>query len=194
MVEPRRVGGMGRRPTGGPRNGPRHLLDSNIDWGQDLFYLEDWCERTPKCGRSRVAYYGDLSIGPFEDRVAGIRRSARIKSNRRQTDPAELAPLPGWYALSVNEIYSRDRQYRYFLNFGPVAMAGYSIYIYHITLDEANRVRRELGLPELSSARRQGQRRRREREKERRGEREKGSDLRFEISGAERRQEAFDAA
>ena len=29
-------------------------------------------------------------------------------------------------------------------------MAGYSIYIYHITLDEANRVRRELGLPELS--------------------------------------------
>ena len=28
-------------------------------------------------------------------------------------------------------------------------MAGYSIYIYHITLDDANRVRRELGLPEL---------------------------------------------
>ena len=28
----------------GPRNGPRHLLDSNIDWGQDLFYLEDWYE------------------------------------------------------------------------------------------------------------------------------------------------------
>jgi hypothetical protein len=29
-------------------------------------------------------------------------------------------------------------------------MAGYSIYIYHITLEEANRVRRELGLAELS--------------------------------------------
>ena len=28
-------------------------------------------------------------------------------------------------------------------------MAGYSIYIYQITLDEANRVRRERGLPEL---------------------------------------------
>ncbi len=28
-------------------------------------------------------------------------------------------------------------------------MAGYSIYIYHITTDEANRVRKELGLPEL---------------------------------------------
>ncbi len=52
----------------------------------------------------------------------------------------------------MNNIYSRDRQYRYFLNFEPVAMAGYSIYIYHITLDEANQVRRELGLKELASS------------------------------------------
>ena len=29
-------------------------------------------------------------------------------------------------------------------------MAGYSIYIYHVTLDEANRVRRKLGLSELT--------------------------------------------
>ena len=28
-------------------------------------------------------------------------------------------------------------------------MAGYSIRIYHITLEEANRVRREMGLPKL---------------------------------------------
>jgi hypothetical protein len=28
-------------------------------------------------------------------------------------------------------------------------MAGYSIYVYHIMLDKANQVRRELGLPEL---------------------------------------------
>jgi hypothetical protein len=28
-------------------------------------------------------------------------------------------------------------------------MAGYSICIYHITLEDANRVRRELGLPEF---------------------------------------------
>jgi hypothetical protein len=29
-------------------------------------------------------------------------------------------------------------------------MAGYSIYIYHITLEDANRVRRDLGLPDLT--------------------------------------------
>ena len=37
-----------------------------------------------------------------------------------------------------------------FLNFQPVAMAGYSIYIYHITLADANRERRQMGLPELT--------------------------------------------
>ena len=50
----------------------------------------------------------------------------------------------------MTEIYGQTQQYRYFLNFRPVAMAGYSIYIYHITLDDANGVRREMGLPELA--------------------------------------------
>ena len=58
-------------------------------------------------------------------------------------------PLPGWYALSVNEIFAQSKQYGHFQRFKPVAMAGYSIYIYHITPDEANRVRREIGLAEL---------------------------------------------
>ncbi|MCX7428749.1 MAG: hypothetical protein NTW96_24375 [Planctomycetia bacterium] len=40
--------------------------------------------------------------------------------------------------------------YRWFVDFEPVGSAGYSIYIYHITLDDANRMRRELGLPELT--------------------------------------------
>ena len=44
----------------------------------------------------------------------------------------EFVPPPGWYGLSVNYIYGRDRRYRYFLKYKPTAMAGYSIYIYHI--------------------------------------------------------------
>lgn len=67
-----------------------------------------------------------------------------------RTEVAHMgAALPGWYAVSVNEVFWRSRQYRYFLRFEPVAMAGYSIYIYHITVDDANRVRREVGLPEV---------------------------------------------
>lgn len=28
--------------AGGPENGYRHLLGSNVDWGQDLYYLQEW--------------------------------------------------------------------------------------------------------------------------------------------------------
>ena len=48
--------------TAGPRNGPRHLLDSNIDWGQDLFYLKDWLDEShPEAKLDRVAYLEFLS-------------------------------------------------------------------------------------------------------------------------------------
>jgi hypothetical protein len=63
--------------------------------------------------------------------------------------PPANDPQPGWYALSVNHLYDREKQYRYFLNFEPVATAGYSMYIYHITRKDANRVRREMGLQDL---------------------------------------------
>ncbi|MDR1957657.1 MAG: hypothetical protein LBQ54_01180 [Planctomycetaceae bacterium] len=119
----------------GPRNGPRHLLDSNIDWGQDLFNLERWCKTHPEIDEMRVAYWGSYPLELTEVPSKGM--------------PLSNDPQPGWYALSVNYLYDREKQYRYFLNFEPVDTAGYSICIYHITLEEANRVRRETGLPEI---------------------------------------------
>jgi len=136
----------------GPRNGPRHLLDSNIDWGQDLFYLEDWYASHPEARPIRVAYYGSYPLEKSKIESAGLPPvGANHDHVDGNTDTSTFGPLPGWYALSVNEIYGQSQQYRYFLNFRPLAMAGYSIYIYHITIDEANRVRKELGLKELKA-------------------------------------------
>lgn len=39
--------------VGGPANGPRHLLGSNVDWGQDLRYLAERCKR--QIGRANYA-------------------------------------------------------------------------------------------------------------------------------------------
>jgi hypothetical protein len=123
--------------VGGPKNGHAHLggvaVDSNIDWGQDLLYLKRWLDNHPEAKRLHLAFNSSYDAG-----IAGIEYTL---------PPTE--PQLGWHALSVNKIRSRSREYEYFLRFEPVAMAGYSIYIYHITLDEANRVRRELGLPQL---------------------------------------------
>ena len=110
----------------GSRNGARHLLDSNIDWGQDLFYLEKWYQKHPEAKNIKVAYWGSYPLN-----------LTKIPSNEM---PPANNPQPGWYALSVNYIYNREKQYRYFLNFEPVATAGYSIYIYHITQDDINKL------------------------------------------------------
>jgi len=142
--------------AGGPRGGGEHLLDSNIDWGQDLLYLKRWLDKHPEALPSEAACYGACAPG-----FAGIRHvppPPRPDAGRRGPQSAdELGPQPGWYAVSVNNIRSHDRKYAYFLRFEPTAMAGYSIYIYHITLAEANRVRQELGLPELAEGWRSSQ-------------------------------------
>jgi hypothetical protein len=64
-------------------------------------------------------------------------------------------PQPGWYAVSVNAalgmaFYCRNPEgglihyppgaFRYFQEFTPIAKAGYSIFIYHITPSEADAV------------------------------------------------------
>ena len=52
----------------------------------------------------------------------------------------------GWLGQPV---WLRQCRARYFKQFEPVDMIGYSIYIYHITPEEANRARREMGLSEI---------------------------------------------
>jgi hypothetical protein len=134
--------------AGGPIGGHRYLLDANIDWGQDLLYLKRWVNEHPEAKPLHMAHeyfatpemFGITTCwspsGPVSNPSPGVR------------PPENIGPKPGWYAMSVDRIHTPE--YEYFLRFKPMAMAGYSIYIYHISLCDANRVRKELGLPELS--------------------------------------------
>ncbi len=155
--------------VGGPKNGHYYLLDSNISWGQDLFYLKEWLDEHPQAKPFHFA-----CLGYVDPQLAGIdfvlpaTGLASPTVDKTDVDQNKLGPLPGWYAIDVNHLHGSDApvacidggivpnvndnyNYCYFQRFQPVAVAGYSIYIYNITLDEANRVRKELGLPELKS-------------------------------------------
>src|SRR5262249_32980605 len=44
--------------VGGPRNGHNYLLDSNIAWGQDLFFLKEWITQHPHAMPLGLAAYG----------------------------------------------------------------------------------------------------------------------------------------
>jgi 4-amino-4-deoxy-L-arabinose transferase-like glycosyltransferase len=126
--------------VGGPRGGPTHLIDSNIDWGQDLLFLKRWMQNHPEAQPLRLAYFGyynpkEIGINYIKPETASI--NARSVSN---------IP-PGWYAISANllrglpwTIYDSDGSQSFwpqgsfsrFQELNPVAMAGYSIYIYHV--------------------------------------------------------------
>ena len=115
-------------------------------------YLKRWYDQHPEARPLGLAYDCPL----VDPKVAGIEYTKPpagpdpdAPSPHNPESLKTLGPQPGWYAISVNHLHRRDHQYDYFLRFEPVAMAGYSIYIYHITLEEANRVRRQFGLPEL---------------------------------------------
>jgi Dolichyl-phosphate-mannose-protein mannosyltransferase len=157
--------------VGGPRRGHRHLLDSNIAWGQDLLYLRDRVNRHATAPTLHLA-----AFGCFDPRWASIEFCLPPVGPRYRNEPwlprercqvvRPLGPQPGTHAIDVNFLHSTHYRtptgdgrwanvptdcwnYAYFQRFQPVATAGYSVYIYHITLEEANRVRRDLGLPEL---------------------------------------------
>jgi hypothetical protein len=56
--------------VGGPSHRPEHLIDSNVDWGQDLLNLRSWLDRHTEVRNIRIAYYGYV-----DPRVAGIEYS-----------------------------------------------------------------------------------------------------------------------
>ncbi|MEX2121704.1 MAG: glycosyltransferase family 39 protein [Pirellulales bacterium] len=128
---------------GGPLGGPAHLVDSNIDWGQDLLYLKRWIERHPGARRLHVAYSGLV-----DPRLAGI--EFKLPKKAPAAGAHELGNQsfvePGWYAISVNVLRglpaaipdgqggwqgAATGDYAYFRDYDPVARAGYTIYIYH---------------------------------------------------------------
>jgi len=149
--------------VGGPRFGHYHLLSSNIDYGQDLLQLKRWYDQHPEARPFGLAYWDYESVDP---RVAGIDyfvppSGSPPSASVDATTAKDLGPRPGWYAVTVNLLHGDEWPgrsaypnlgfYGYFLEFTPVAHAGYSIYIYHLTLDEVNRVRVKLGLPMIGS-------------------------------------------
>lgn len=113
-------------PSGGPANGHWHLLDSNIDWGQDLYHLRDWINRNPHRRPVYVAY-----SGVFDPQVMGIENV--LSAQTPDGSPAEFPP--GWYAISVNHLHGYDDpggRFTPFLSQPPVDRAGYSILIFEV--------------------------------------------------------------
>jgi hypothetical protein len=142
--------------VGGPRNGHLHLLDSNIAWGQDLLYLKRWYYEHEY---ARPFHYA--AVGHVDPQITGIKFDLPVPSAARE--PGSSAhPQFGWYAIDVNHLHRSPllapngagnyasvsgggADLSYFLRLQPQARVGWSVYIYWVTREAANRAAKDSG-------------------------------------------------
>ena len=124
--------------AGGPANGYRWLVDSNLDWGQDLKGLKVYMDREG-IDRVKLSYFG-AAHPDYYDIVYDPLPSYPLvlgEPNRRTFYPHR--PAPGIYAISVSNLQGvllEDRDtFAWFRDQRPVASIGHSIHIYEVQPD-----------------------------------------------------------
>ncbi|HEX6984190.1 MAG TPA: hypothetical protein VF170_02385, partial [Planctomycetaceae bacterium] len=112
--------------AGGPAGGWKHLLDANLDWGQDLPALAEWQKRHPEARPLYLATYDQLA-----PEVYGLEYE-RAPSRR----------APGWYAVGLTKLHEPDSPVAWLKGRRPVARIGYSILVFRVA-EEGRTVRPE---------------------------------------------------
>ncbi|MGE5304700.1 MAG: ArnT family glycosyltransferase [Alphaproteobacteria bacterium] len=117
--------------AGGSSNGHKILVDSNLDWGQDLKGLKHWMNDH---GISKIhfAYFG--TVDPFCYGIKAIPApGSLVFSKREDTDHSPPAPYLAISATYLAGLYLPQRDtYAAFRNRRPVASIGNSILIYRL--------------------------------------------------------------
>ncbi|CAG0933515.1 hypothetical protein TFLX_03087 [Thermoflexales bacterium] len=112
------------------------LVDSNLDWGQDLIALRDWL-KTNKVDSIYLAYFGTAHPTAYNV-PAQLLASFPLNDHGREIDGFNAHALkPGWYAISATSLqlgvlYTRQNIYAPFRVRPPDARAGRSLLLYHI--------------------------------------------------------------
>jgi len=121
--------------AGGPQNGWRSLVDSNLDWGQDLDDLPGWMIENnvdevwlSYFGEARPEYYGISYQGldSFPPRL--------MNPQTRPFFPTD--PAPGIYAISATNLqgvhFTNHEQFSWFREQEPLDKLGHSIFLYQV--------------------------------------------------------------
>ncbi|MGD1018829.1 MAG: glycosyltransferase family 39 protein [Verrucomicrobiia bacterium] len=117
---------------GGPGNGHLVLLDSNLDWGQDLKPLKRWMD-AHHVEVINLSYFGTADPGYYGIRWAGL------PGMMENMAPTVSGPrLPGYVAVSVQNLHDVHRVapapdfFTPLLERTPAAVIGYSIHVYWV--------------------------------------------------------------
>jgi hypothetical protein len=115
---------------GGPKNGDRYLLDSNLDWGQDLKGLKQWMtdHDVPKV---YLCYFGTADPAYYGIDFISMPGSLFVQ-------PGAVPAGPSYVAISVTNlrgVYFPPQLREFYaplMKQEPVGKIGYSIYVYRV--------------------------------------------------------------
>ena len=113
--------------AGGPGRGPEYLVDSNIDWGQDVKKLGLWLDaHNGGKRRARVYYFGNAQMRYYGIDEMGYPEPLDQKGWDAIDDycVASVTPLQGVYVPLNSLAPLRMRE--------PVAKIGWSMYVYDL--------------------------------------------------------------
>ncbi len=125
--------------AGGPKEGSRYLVDSNLDWGQDLPRLAEYVRRN-RLRDLKLFYFGFDKLHRY-----GLDDSIRLPPPWSPDLVREMVwtPQPGLYAVSATLLPGhffalpyRD-YFRYFRRRAPDDRVGHSILIYRVPQNES---------------------------------------------------------
>ncbi|MCX6044607.1 MAG: glycosyltransferase family 39 protein [Chloroflexi bacterium] len=114
------------------------LVDSNLDWGQDLPALRQTMEQL-EISEVNLAYFGKAVPERYGVRYRPLPSYLRFVDGIELNAYNPYQPEPGWYAISASELRlglfqpENVNLYAYFRTLRPIARAGYSIYLYQVT-------------------------------------------------------------
>lgn len=132
--------------AGGTRGADRVLVDSNLDWGQDLIALRRLLQErgieTPY-----LAYFGTALPEAYGISYKPLPSFLRFTAGAEVDAFNPYTPPPGWYAISRSSLrlgllHQNVDLYQFFRDKEPVARAGYSMNLYHVSYDDATPVER----------------------------------------------------
>ena len=104
------------RLIGNPTQGYKYLLDSNLDWGQDLKKLKKYLDDNQITEPIYLKYFGKSSPTYY-------------KINYRYLTPNIKN---GWIAISISKILLPESEFQWLLKEKPKTIIGGSIYVYYI--------------------------------------------------------------
>ena len=142
--------------TGGPGQGYRYLVDSNLDWGQDLPGLKHYVDESG-ISEVKLAWFGTADPAYYEvhyDPLPSRSLPFKDEAKGRYETFFPSRPAPGVYAISATHLqgvyFENHDLYGWFREHEPVDRIGYSMFIYRVEPEGKGSV--TLGLVDMALA------------------------------------------